>query len=265
MANTGYILYTYRDTNPYSETYNQTKVERIYDEQLCPIETGDYDYIMRIFVDGTQTEQVDCNDVSNIIDNTMVNNLSTKQRYDVILGNCAESFPSYSTYAAWKGNTYIKTIDFSHSQIQQIRENTFYCATKLETVIFGTGKIQNGIMARAFYSCQNLKGTVEIPYGCGTIANEAFRNCFYYNEGEVILPETITTISANAFAYCKYLKSVTLLNPTPFICGSDAFLHSYAGIEPFPIYVPDESVDRYKRTTNWSEYEDRIKPLSEKV
>lgn len=263
MANTGYIIYTYKDTNPYSETYNQTREERVYDTELCPIVT-DFDYIMRIFVNGTQTEQVDCNEVINTIDRKMVNNLKTKEPYDVILGNCAEDLADGTLNAPWSGNTYIKSIDFSHSQIQQIPENCFYNATNLETVVFGSGKIQNGIMISAFFGCQNLKGTVEIPYGCEIISQEAFRDCFYYNEGEVILPETITAISARAFGYCKYLKSVTLFNPTPFVCGTDAFLHNYAGVEPFPIYVPDESVNRYKSMTNWKQYRDRIKPLSEK-
>ena len=31
------------------------------------------------------------------------------------------------------------------------------------------------------------------------------------------------------------------------------------------IYVPDNSVDAYKAATNWSQYADRIKPLSEYV
>ena len=66
MANTGYIIYTYKDTNPYSDTYGHTKEERVYDTKLCPIVT-DFDYIMRIFVNGTQTEQVDCNEVINTI------------------------------------------------------------------------------------------------------------------------------------------------------------------------------------------------------
>lgn len=36
MANTGYKITTYKDKNPYSPTYNTTKEEKEYDEDLCP-------------------------------------------------------------------------------------------------------------------------------------------------------------------------------------------------------------------------------------
>lgn len=36
MANTGYKILVYKDVNPYSPTYNQTKNERVLDETACP-------------------------------------------------------------------------------------------------------------------------------------------------------------------------------------------------------------------------------------
>ena len=36
MANTGYKITTYKDKNIYSPTYNTTKEEKEYDEDLCP-------------------------------------------------------------------------------------------------------------------------------------------------------------------------------------------------------------------------------------
>lgn len=36
MANTGYKITTYKDKNPYSPTFNTTKEEKEYDEDLCP-------------------------------------------------------------------------------------------------------------------------------------------------------------------------------------------------------------------------------------
>lgn len=38
MANTGYIIRTYKDFNPYSPTFNTTKTERIMDLSKCPME-----------------------------------------------------------------------------------------------------------------------------------------------------------------------------------------------------------------------------------
>lgn len=38
MANTGYKILTYKDTNPYSPTYGHTKQERVVDLEQCPSE-----------------------------------------------------------------------------------------------------------------------------------------------------------------------------------------------------------------------------------
>lgn len=52
MENTGYLIKTYKDANPYSSTFNQTKTERIYDTTTCPLPlTSDIKYIVEIPTD----------------------------------------------------------------------------------------------------------------------------------------------------------------------------------------------------------------------
>lgn len=42
MANTGKKIITYKDTNPYSATYNQTKQETVVDIETCPNEVANW-------------------------------------------------------------------------------------------------------------------------------------------------------------------------------------------------------------------------------
>lgn len=48
MSNTGYIINTYKDINPYSSTYNNTTQQRIYDIVTCPLELGEVDFVVSI-------------------------------------------------------------------------------------------------------------------------------------------------------------------------------------------------------------------------
>lgn len=77
---------------------------------------------------------------------------------------------------------------------------------------------------------------------------------------KVILPDTITYIGWNAFAYCKSLKTFIVLASTPPRFQSNTFMSTNS---TFSIYVPDESVETYKTATNWSAYANKILPLSQ--
>lgn len=48
MSNSGYKINTYKDINPYSNSYGNVKTERIYDEITCPIGHIHIDYIVQI-------------------------------------------------------------------------------------------------------------------------------------------------------------------------------------------------------------------------
>lgn len=79
---------------------------------------------------------------------------------------------------------------------------------------------------------------------------------------KVILPDTITYIGWGAFSGCISLRTFIVLASTPPSLQSDTFNSTNS---TFFIYVPDASVDAYKKATNWSQYQSRIKPLSEYV
>lgn len=84
-------------------------------------------------------------------------------------------------------------------------------------------------------------------------------------EGELVIPDNITSIGNNAFYGCSALKTIICRSITPPELGSDVFRNIN---NSFSIYVPDDAVEGelgYKKAIGWSAYADRIKPLSEYV
>ena len=82
-------------------------------------------------------------------------------------------------------------------------------------------------------------------------------NWYWTLNGELLtsinIPEGVTSIGNNAFAYCTSLTNVTCLATTPPSLGTDVFKNSSALTE---IRVPAGSVDAYKAA--WSTYADKI-------
>lgn len=76
------------------------------------------------------------------------------------------------------------------------------------------------------------------------------------------LPSSITTIQEKSIVSCKSLVSLLCMGTTPATLEGSPFSSTYVSADLL-IYVPDTSVDAYKNA--WSEYADKIKPLSEYV
>lgn len=81
----------------------------------------------------------------------------------------------------------------------------------------------------------------------------------------VRLPSTVTEIGVRAFYNDTALKTIIIdaeLPPTIIVQSSNTPFTGCIRLEA--IYVPDASVEAYKTATNWVNYADRIKPISEK-
>ena len=87
----------------------------------------------------------------------------------------------------------------------------------------------------------------------------AFQEC---NNLYLVKLRDITSIGMNAFYKCPNLIQVIIDNITPPTLSTNSFAQANADLV---FYVPDSAVDTYKEATNWSNYADRIKPLSEYV
>ena len=77
---------------------------------------------------------------------------------------------------------------------------------------------------------------------------------------KVVLPQTLTNINMQAFAYCSALETVICHNTTPPTLNTQGFMSTNSS---FIIYVPDASVTAYREASVWVNYANRIKPLSE--
>ena len=113
----------------------------------------------------------------------------------------------------------------------------------------------------AFSTCEKLQN-VNIPK-CTIIKNNAFQFC---NLKKIDLND-VEKIEADAFCNCKLLECVKILNTETVCTLADKSAFSETPIENGTgyIYVPDASVNDYKKATNWSVYANQIKPLSEYV
>lgn len=130
-------------------------------------------------------------------------------------------------------------------------------------------------------SC-NLKGNVSLPNTVKTIATTAFASqyskttsvmmgtnlreigsyAFYEcNISSVVIPSTIKSIGSSAFSRCWNLTSIICEANTPPVCQD--FAIPVLDGKPIPnIYVPANSVAKYKAASGWSTCADKIFPIT---
>lgn len=132
------------------------------------------------------------------------------------------------------------------------------------------------IGSHAFEGCYRL-GRINIPNSLTSIGYGAFQCCEYLHD--IIIPDAVTTIGDAVFIDCLFLQTITLgrsvtsigrdpftccdslrelysLNPTPPAISFRSYNYTYK----VPLYVPDESVEKYKTADGWSTFE-KILPI----
>lgn len=111
------------------------------------------------------------------------------------------------------------------------------------------------IPSYCFQGCSKLT-TITWPAALTTINSNAFAGCRFAGNNYVLqLPSSVTSIGSNAFGYLHHL---VLPSTSPISIASDSFISGYTFL-----YVPDGMVDMYKVRTNWSNYADKIWPISD--
>ena len=108
-----------------------------------------------------------------------------------------------------------------------------------------------------FKGCYSMT-EVTVPQDITSIGYNAFQQTAL---SRIVIPSKVTSIGGYAFSFCQRL-SVLILQPiVPPLLSGTAF---YATDDNMSIiYVPDESVDAYKQADVWSNYAQRIRPMSE--
>lgn len=100
--------------------------------------------------------------------------------------------------------------------ITSIGASAFYNCTFLETVTFS--KNLKSIGAGAFQSCKVLKGAIEIPQSVTEIGNNAFAYCSEITS--VKLSDGLEVINENTFSNCTKLKAITIPNSVKNVADS---------------------------------------------
>ena len=259
MANTGYIIYTYKDTNPYSETYGHTKEERVYDTELCPIDIEPRPYKVLMLKNGVDDYTETCGTDNRLDLYTICDNIETTkaQSYDMYVGDCTTTiYDSETQYGDIMARNYnIVKIDMANNSVTTIDNYGLSGLTYATNIILSKNIITIG--NNAFQSNVNWSNSVVLNK-IKTIGKKAFSFCRTLTD--ITLGSDVTTIGQEAFDSCYNLLSFTIKATTPPTLGTSAF----GEINNLTIYVPDESVQDYMNATNWSNYFRIIKPLSEK-
>ena len=175
---------------------------------------------------------------------------------------------------AFLGCHSLSSIDFPTS-LKHIGWGTFSDCSALTSVNLAKGLVLDGyafsgctslssvtlpedlvtIPTYCFYRCKRLT-TIIWPNALSTIEDGAFGGCSFENSSFTLqLPTTVTTIGSWAFGYLRHL---VLPSSSSITVSANAFKTNYTFL-----YVPANLVDMYKVRTNWTDYSDRIMPISD--
>lgn len=138
------------------------------------------------------------------------------------------------------------------SGIESIGSLSFYFCIGLTSITIPNSVTR--IEDNAFSFCSSLT-SVTIPNSVTWIGGYVFYSCSGLTS--VTIPSSITNIGEKAFSYCSSLTSITIDTTAPPTLGRLAFQNT----NNCPIYVPAESVDAYKASTDWSEFANRIQAI----
>ncbi|MBO7616436.1 MAG: leucine-rich repeat domain-containing protein [Bacteroidales bacterium] len=135
------------------------------------------------------------------------------------------------------------------------------------------------IRERAFKQCQNMT-SINLPNSVAYIGDEAFwgtgltsidmsssltyigRSAFSFSKlASMEIPGSVAEIAPLAFYSCKKLKTLICRPLVPPVLNSDVigFLSDCDSLEV--IYVPMESVERYKKAPEWRQYNEFIEGM----
>lgn len=151
-------------------------------------------------------------------------------------------------------------ISFSNSYSNPLRyAHNLYLNNKLVTDLVIPDSVTS-IGGYAFYYCTRLT-SITIPDSVVSIGTYAFWGCTYSTT--VTIGNSVTSIGNLAFAYNYVLTTVTINAITPPTLEGEIFKGSD---KLTAIYVPDSAYGAYTspNATNWTNYAEKIKRLSEK-
>ncbi len=107
-----------------------------------------------------------------------------------------------------------------------------------------------------FEAC-NYMTSVNLPDSLISIGQDAFKSCSRLVS--IVIPKNVTTIGSYSFYNSPQLRSITFKSVNPPTLGGNSFESNNANRK---IYVPAQSVDKYKTANVWSSYANAIEPIT---
>lgn len=159
---------------------------------------------------------------------------------------------------AFAGCSSLKKVDIEWENVTQLKPNCFMgCPIEIEE-LNALSLIELSVSALNAAKIKKIKSLGLITQFKGWTGGDATPLGDTTTLKSVEFPETFTSfdVSGNRWMY-KYNLDYCIFHSTTPPSLSQTFSGSY------PIYVPDASVEAYKTATNWNQYANRIKPLSE--
>lgn len=163
-----------------------------------------------------------------------------------------ESVTSIGQSAFWRCSN-LSSISIPDG-VDSIEAAAFLGCSNLATIRIPDGV--TSISPTTFYQCSNL-ASVTLSPNITTIGEFAFHSCSSLQS--VSIPKNVTEIEQSAFASCVSLKSITVnpIDPPTLENSSPIFSET----NDCPIFVPQDSLEKYKTSSGWSEYADRIQAM----
>lgn len=168
---------------------------------------------------------------------------------------CSINFPSSLKsigWAAFYGCSSLASVDFPN-QLTSIDGEAFSNCSSLASVALSENI--RVIPDCCFQNCTALNN-ITLPAALTTIGSKAFAGCCFEESGSSLhIPASVTSIGSGAFEGVRHL---ILHSNSPISIAPDSFAVGYT-----VFYVPSNLVEMLKVRTNWSNYADRIRPISD--
>lgn len=191
---------------------------------------------------------------SGLVDVSLSNNIASIGQYAfqscALTGiNLPNSITSIGDYAFIYSD--IESIVIPNS-VTNIGSGAFEYCRSLTQVAIPESITKIGM--RMFVGCQSLT-TISIPDWITAIGYQAFNSSGLES---IVIPESVTSFDDYAFSNCLSLETFYCKPITPPEFGTSMFKDTSTKLK---IYVPSESVTKYKNAYGWSTYKTKIEGI----
>ena len=206
-----------------------------------------------VYSDATKNTLLRCNRAAKgeIIIPSSVTSIGTEAFWDcteltsVTIPNSVTTIGNYAFYDCSK----LTSVTIPNS-VTTIGEYAFYNVFNI---------VYSGTATSAPWGAKNMNGYEEGYLLFSDATKKALLRCNRAAKGEIIIPNSVTSIEGATFSNCTGLTSVTCYIVEPLSIYENTF--SKVNVESIPLYVPQESVTKYQETNIWRDFME-IKAIS---